>query len=198
MGYHPRGACKNEGGCIIYNLFGDLDKPGNLIVPSAYFYPANSSYLKNHEKIFGSIGTGRLEIIRNSPRARSNSHTPYMTGETIGGIMIQSPLNLILRDDNEDQRVLILKTLKYLYEKNVNFDFPYLLGGNRGNGYGRAVLVVLNNSGNYLTRNRNILGIKDEEAKEIDAKFVELICQLKEKFPINNHIKETESEEKGE
>ena len=195
LNYHPRGSCKNDGGCIIYKLFGDLGVPGKLIIPSVYFYPANSgsSNTKNQQKIFGSVGTGRLEISRNSPRARNDSTQPFMTTESIVGVMIEAPFNIVLRDDSEQLKALILKTLEYLFEKVSKSDYPFLLGGNRGFGYGRAVAVFLNNSGNYLIRDRNCLGIKNEKVEEINQKFEELIEKEKGKFPIDyNYSKKKE------
>ncbi|MBD3228819.1 MAG: hypothetical protein GF329_11590 [Candidatus Lokiarchaeota archaeon] len=59
-----------------------------------------------------------------------------------------------------------------------------MLGGKRGGGYGNAVAVFVNDSGNYLTRGRNCLGIKEDEFEAIDQQFKELIAEQKEKFPI--------------
>ena len=55
LGYHERGGCKDQGGCLIYNLFGDLDKLGNLMVQSVYFFPTTSgsgAATKNINKFF--------------------------------------------------------------------------------------------------------------------------------------------------
>lgn len=191
LGYHPRGDCAKMSGCIIYHMFGDLDKPGNLMTPAVFFYPTSGdgTITKDHNKIFNSIGGGRLEISNNSPRVRNNSHQPYMTTETVIGTAIKAPFNLILRQDDEFQKILVLKTLEYLYEKNTNFDFPFMLGGKRILGYGRAVAVFVNEKENFLTQNRNCIGIKKEEAELINEKFEKYIELERQKFPINKEDK---------
>ena len=190
LGYHPRGSCKdNENGeCMVYAIFGDLAKPSNLIIPSAYFYPTgngNSTVTGDHQKLFGSVGSGRLEISRNSPRSRNGTHIPFMSSETQAGTMIKAPFTLILREDNEDHYILLLKTLEFLLEHATNFDFDHLLGGKRTSGYGRAAIVKLNKSGNYLTKGRNVLGFDLVEADEIDKKFKTLLKREILKFPAN-------------
>ena len=42
-GYHSRGSCKKSGGCLLYNLFGDLNNISKIIIPSVYFYPAHTA-----------------------------------------------------------------------------------------------------------------------------------------------------------
>ncbi len=186
IGYHPRGECEKQGGCPIYNMFGDLDKPSNLIVPSVYFYPSvgGGTMAANINKIFGSVGRGRIEIDHESPRKRSNSFQTYMSNETIVGTYIEAPWNLVIREDNELHEILILKTLEYLFEKNTNSDMTFMVGGQRTAGCGRAVAVKLNDSGNYLIKNRNSLGIKQEKVELINGKFDDFMKELKKKFPI--------------
>jgi len=144
LGYHPRGECAEEGGCLIYQLFGDLNIPGNLIVPSAYFYPTttgNGSATTGMNKVFGSIGGGRVELTHVSPRARDRSHQTYMSMETVVGVMIETPLNLILVNENPAHEVVLLKALEYLKVLNQEYEFDHLLGGMRGQGYGRAAIL---------------------------------------------------------
>jgi len=186
--YHPRGQCKDKGDCLVYAIFGDLAKPSNLIVPSAYFYPTgngNSTVTGDHQKLFGNMGSGRIENSRSSPRARNGTHIPFMSSETPAAVMVKAPFTLILREDNEDHRILLLKTLEFLLEHATEFDFDHLLGGKRTSGYGRAVIVKLNKSGNYLTKGRNVLGVKQEEWDEINAKFNDLVAREMLKFPTN-------------
>jgi len=194
--YHARGECKEKGGCIIYNMFGDLNKPGNLIVPSGYFYPTSngiSTITNEHQKIFGSIGTGRLEISRNSPRARKDTHIPFMSSETQVGTMIKAPYTLILRKNDNEQEALLIKTLEFLHENATNYNFDHLLGGKRTTGYGRVVIVKLNKSGNYLTKGRNTIGINLDEAAEINKTFNALIEKEYLKFPANGYEKDKKS-----
>ena len=194
--YHARGECADKDGCIIYNIFGDLQKPGNLIVPSAYFYPTtngNSILTSEHQKLFGNVGTGRLEISRSSPRARNETHIPFMSTETQVGTMIKAPFTLILREDNEDHETLLLKTLEFLLEQATTHNFDHLLGGKRTTGYGRAAIVKLNKSGNYLTKGRNALGIKLDEVEELNKKFDVLVEKEYKKFPTNGYEKVKQS-----
>ncbi len=124
LGYHPRGACAENGGaCPILDLWGDLDRPGKIIVPSIFFYPSQGggAAMKNISKVFGEVGTGRVEIERNSPRCRSDLHKTYMTTETVVYAIIDAPLTIVLKDDDELFEVLIYKTLEFLYEKNQNY-----------------------------------------------------------------------------
>ena len=67
-----------------------------------------------------------------------------------------------------------------------------MLAGKRTRGYGRAVLVFLNESGNYVTKSRNCLGIKNDEAEAINQKFKKIIREERELFPIkkNDNSKE--------
>ncbi|NVM29077.1 MAG: hypothetical protein HWN65_09545 [Candidatus Helarchaeota archaeon] len=146
LGYHSRGDCAEKGGCLIYQIFGDLDAPGNLIVPSAYFYPTttgNGRVTKEINKVFGSVGGGRIELTHCSPRARAKSHRTYMSMETIVGVMIKAPVNLILIQANRDHEVALLKTLEFLKTMNQEYEYDFLLGGMRGQGYGRAALLPM-------------------------------------------------------
>jgi len=187
LNYHPRGQCEKKGGCIIYRMWGDLDKPSNIIIPSVYFYPANTPvFAKNHVKIFGNIGTGRLEIANQSPRERFESKTPFLCSENLCGVIIEAPITIILRKKDEFQKVLLYKTLEFLFNKVINNEFKFLLGGKRTSGYGRAVIVKCNNNGNYLIKGRNVLGLKEEEALEIDKKFEQYIKEERKKFFIIN------------
>lgn len=186
LGYHPRGQCEDKGGCPVYQIWGDLDKPSNLIVPSVYFYPSagGGTLTSNLNKILGTMGKGRVEITHNSPRERDSTHQTYMTTETIIGSCIESPFNLVLREDNELHEVLIYKTLEFLYEKNTNLDFKFRLGGKRTSGYGIAFVVRVNDKGNYLIKNRNCIGIEESESQSINEKFEKYIVDLTENFPI--------------
>ncbi|MFX1293339.1 MAG: hypothetical protein ACFFD2_00575, partial [Promethearchaeota archaeon] len=146
IGYHSRGECADEGGCLIYQLFGDLDYPGNIIIPSAYFYPTitgNGSATTEINKVFGSVGSGRVELTHCSPRARAQSHQTYMSMDTIVGVMIKVPLNLILIQANHDHEIILLKTLQFLKTMNQEYEYDHLLGGMRGQGYGRAVILPM-------------------------------------------------------
>ena len=186
LGYHPRNECKEDGGCLILKLFGDLNLPGNLMVRHVYFYPTSNggTITKNHQKIFRNVGTGRLELTKSSPRVRHNGYQPYMTSEITTGSMIEAPFQLILHEDDEDQYAVLMRTLEFLFEKINNDEFKYLLGGKRNCGYGRAVAVFLNESGNYITKGRNNLGQKKEEAEIIQEKFKDIVKEEKKKFPI--------------
>jgi hypothetical protein len=146
LGYHSRGDCADQGGCLLFQMFGDLDVSGNLIVPSAYFYPTttgNGTATTEINKVFGSVGGGRIELTHCSPRARANSYQTYMSMETIVGVMIKAPINLILIEANRAHEVVLLKTLEFLKTMNQNYEFDHLLGGMRGQGYGRAALLPM-------------------------------------------------------
>jgi hypothetical protein len=117
-----------------------------------------------------------------------------MATETIAGIGIQAPLRITIRDNDERLKALVLKTLEFLFNKVINQDFSFLLGGKRSFGYGNAVLVFVNRSGNYLTRARNCLGINEEDCDKIDQLFDELVSEQKEKYPIV--LKEIEKKDK--
>ncbi|MHA1752626.1 MAG: RAMP superfamily CRISPR-associated protein [Candidatus Helarchaeota archaeon] len=187
LGYHPRGECKKGGkeGCLIFHLFGDLNEPGKIIIPPVFFYPAKSSKFKNLEKVFG-IGTGRVEITRNSPRVRSRNGM-YMTTEITTGVYIEAPFKIILRDGAEKYYPVVIKTLEFLYKRVISYDFTHLLGGFRSFGHGRAVVVCLSGSGNYLTKSRKI-GIEMNEFEEIEKKFDDIIKHERDKFPIGGII----------
>ncbi|MBD3227995.1 MAG: hypothetical protein GF329_07380 [Candidatus Lokiarchaeota archaeon] len=169
-------------------------------MPSVYFYPANNggSTFKNCQKAFNSVGKGRLELVRSSPRARNgNAKTPFMSTETWVGVMIEAPFTLMINGNGNDgtgleekYKVLVLKTLEYLNKKVEDGQYAFMLGGKRGKTYGRARVVFKNKNGNYLTRGRNCLGIKNDEAEEIDKKFDELVKQERKKFPLDYNTKE--------
>ena len=188
LGYHGRGECQKDGGCPIYHIFGDLDYPSNIIVPSIYFYPSSGggTMATNFQKIFGLIGKGRIEIDHESPRKRSDSHQTYMSLETIVGTFIEAPWNIVIRDGNELHQILILKTLEFLFEKNKKFDMDFMVGGQRTAGCGNAIAVKVSDNGNYLVKNRNSIGVASEEAELISQKFKNFVDELKKKFPINN------------
>ena len=146
LGYHARGECADQGGCLIYQIFGDLSVPGNLIVPSAYFYPTttgNGTATKELNMLFGSVGGGRVEIAHCSPRARAQSHQTYMSIETVVGVMIKAPLNLILVEANPEHQVVIQKAMEFLKVMNQEYQYDFLLGGMRGQGYGRAAILPM-------------------------------------------------------
>ncbi|MHA1380348.1 MAG: hypothetical protein ACTSRG_18440 [Candidatus Helarchaeota archaeon] len=107
-----------------------------------------------------------------------------MTTETIVGTYINAPWTIIVRDGSEVQEILVLKTLEFLMEKNINWDYDYFLGGNRTAGCGRVFTVKTNERGNYLVKNRNLIGVKQENAELINQKFEKIIAMLKDKFPI--------------
>ena len=210
--YHPRGKCKKEGGCLIYNMFGDLDRFGNLIVQSIFFYPTttgNGTATKNINKLFGSVGGGRLELSNQSPRARKYSHRTYMTTEHLVGVMIEAPLNMILREDNDDQKIVLLKTLLFLKDKVLNNDADYFMGGMRSSGYGRVAMLPLEPKKRKKKQSKLVEGDEDEEEpirkrkyriqftmskeeqKILEDKFLKVIKKQSKKFPI-------EKEEKSE
>ncbi|MHA1381671.1 MAG: RAMP superfamily CRISPR-associated protein [Candidatus Helarchaeota archaeon] len=185
--YHPRGDCIDIYGeaCPVLDLFGTLDRPGKIMTPPIFFYPAGTggASAKNISKIFGGIGTGRVEIIRNSPRCRENTHRVYLTGETVAFTLINAPFNIILPDSNEDYEILIYKMLEFLVEQNLMFNKNFYLGGMRGFGFGRVAIVRVDDKGEYKTKGRNILGIPNDEAREIDEKWEKIIAEWKKKFP---------------
>jgi len=146
VGYHPRGECRAQGGCLIYQMFGDLDRPANLMIKSVYFYPStsgNGSATTDLNKAFASIGSGRLEIINSSPRCQTETHQVFMTIEHISGIAIEAPLKFTLRTPSLEQEVVLLKTLEFLNTMVQNEEFDFLIGGMRTQGYGRAKVLPL-------------------------------------------------------
>ncbi len=146
LGYHPRGSCKDQGGCLIHQLFGDRDVTGNLMVPSIMYYPTttgNGSATTNINKALGGVGMGRVEVVRNSPRARLHTHQTYLTVETLAGIAIEAPLHLVLHQANDAHETLILKGLQYLNEQVKDSTFDFLLGGMRNEGFGRATALPM-------------------------------------------------------
>ncbi len=145
-GYHSRGECQAQGGCLVYQMFGDLDRPANLMIKSIYFYPStsgNGSATADLNKAFASVGSGRLEVINSSPRCQTETHQVFMNIEHISGVAIEAPLKFTLRDPNSDQEVLLLKTLEFLNTMVQNEEFDFLLGGMRTQGFGRAKVLPL-------------------------------------------------------
>ena len=196
LGYHARNSCSDRNYCLLFQMFGDIGVPSNVLINSVYFYPTGNggTITKNHNKIFSNIGKGRLELNRNSPRSRSDGHSPFMTLESISATMIEAPFKLILREKNETHRIVLLKALEFLFEQNVNSNFTFMLGGHRSSGSGKAVIVFTNENGNYISKSRNVLGIKKEDAEEIDRKFKEIVKIEREKFPITE---ESDSKKNG-
>ena len=224
LGYHPRGACRAEGGCPIYRMFGDLDYPGNLMVSSVYFYPTtsgNGTVTKNINKLFGGVGSGRLEVINNSPRCRSKSHQVYLTVENLVGVMIEAPLKLIFREPDRDQEVLLLKTLEFLKIKAQQNEFEFLLGGMRTSGYGKGAILPIKPKKTRKTRNKSLLSEEDTEvvspkdeipktytiqfklkaveAAKLETAFQNAVRRWREKFPISweDSPKDEEKENKN-
>ena len=213
IGYHPRGECKSEGGCIMYHMFGDLDVPANLMVTSVYFYPSttgNSSATKNINRAFGSVGSGRCEMIKSSPRCQSSTHQTYMSIEHVAGVMIEAPFKLVLRNSNPDQEVVLRKTLQFLNDMVGNEEFDFLLGGMRTAGYGRAKVLPLVPKKRRRASNTNAqepdeepaeseggdrrnykiqFKLKRADAENLEKQFESVIAREKEKFPISNEEK---------
>ncbi len=138
--------CQAQGRCLVYQMFGDLDRPANLMIKSVYFYPSNSgngSATTDLNKAFASVGSGRLEMINSSPRCQTETHQVFMTIEHISGVAIEAPLKFTLRNPNLDQEVALLKTLEFLNTMVQNENFDFLLGGMRTQGYGRAKVLPL-------------------------------------------------------
>ena len=209
LGYHPRGSCQSEGGCPIYRMFGDLDCVGNLMVSSVYFYPTtsgNGTITKNINKLFNGVGSGRLEVINNSPRCRSQSHQVYLTVEHLAGVMIEAPLKLILRNPEREQEVLLLKTLEFLKIKVQQNEFDFLIGGMRTAGYGKGAILPIKPKKTRKPRNKSLLAEKDTdvmtpkdeipktytiqfklkaaEAGKLEAAFQDVIKRWRAKFSI--------------
>ena len=210
LGYHPRGECKAEGGCLIYQIFGDLDLPGNLITQSVYFFPTTSgdgTITRNVNKLFGGIGAGRLEVINNSPRCRNQTHQVYLTVENLAGVMIEAPIKFIFRTPNKDQEVVFLKSIEYLKTMVQNNEFDFLLGGMRTSGYGKAAVLPLkpkkekkpkmkplipleeptngntdeeNDTKNYVIQFK----LDSAENEKLEKEFLEVVSKQKAKFPI--------------
>lgn len=219
VGYHSRGDCADRGGCLIYQLFGDLDFPGNLIVPSAYFYPTttgNGTATKDLNRVFRSIGGGRIELAHVSPRARAQSHQTYMSMETIVGIMIKAPMELVLIEENPDHEIALLMTLEFLKKANQDYEYDHLLGGMRGQGYGRAALLPMVKKSSKKKTRQTLLSEEeiDEEKEEeetesgykiqfeltrpqstkLEAAFQALISREKAKFQIMQNEEKSEVE----
>ncbi|MHA1250161.1 MAG: RAMP superfamily CRISPR-associated protein [Candidatus Helarchaeota archaeon] len=185
MGYHPRGKCKSKGGCLIYNLFGDVHEPSNIIIPSIFFYPAKSANnFKQFQKFF-TMGSGRLEIERRSPRVRYSSTGVYLCSETIVGVAIESPFRIILRNDSDSDselyELVLLQTFKFIAKKMSEYDYLHLLGGNRSSGFGRAIILKTTDG----SVKRGIIGISKQEWKNLDKKYQDIIVKERKKFPIN-------------
>jgi hypothetical protein len=131
---------------LVYQMFGDLDRPANLMIKSVYFYPStsgNGSATTDLNKAFASVGSGRLEVINSSPRCQTETHQVFMTIEHVTGVAIEAPLKFTLRTPNPDQEVVLMKTLDFLNTMVQNEDFDFLLGGMRTQGYGRAKVLPL-------------------------------------------------------
>lgn len=220
IGYHSRGSCQANGGCLIYQLFGDLNKPANLMTKSVYFYPStsgNGTATTNLNKAFGTVGSGRIEIINSSPRCQKETHLVFLTVEHVSGVAIEAPLKLILRQSNPDYEIVVLKTLDYLNTMVQNEEFDFLLGGMRSSGYGRAKVLPLipkkaktnktktgeteiselETDGNGSEAEESAKGYKiqfkykKEEAANLDEKFQKIAIREREKFPIKSEtIKE--------
>jgi len=178
-GYHSRGDCtkKHTDGCIIYRLFGDLNNISKIIIPSIYYYPANTNSISK----FSNIGTGRTEINRNSPRCRHDGVGVYLTTEHTVAVCVTAPITIVLTDLTDVGEVLLYKTLEYLYKKVENYDYRFYLGGNRTMGGGRAV-ILYSEDGKY--HKRGIIGLSKKKFEVIDKRFEEIIKKEKELFPI--------------
>lgn len=215
LGYHPRGSCSEEGGCLVYQMFGDLGVPGNLVTPSVYFYPTASgdgAATKEINKVFGSVGGGRLEITHCSPRARKNTHQTYMSIEMAAGVMIKAPVNLILKVGNEDHELVLLKALEFLKTMVQGYEFDFLLGGMRDQGYGRAAILPMVRESRKSKKEDQVPQEEGEESKEVsgplkiqfklkknDAEKLELgfltvVEKEKARFPIEKRTEKTEEE----
>jgi len=190
-------------------MFGDLDQPGNLITQSVNFYPTtsgNGTATKNVNKLFGVVGSGRLEVVRNSPRCRSQTHQVYMSIENLAGVMIEAPLKLILRTHNKDQETILLKTLEFLKIQVQNNEFDFLLGGMRTAGYGKAAILPLIPKRAKKPKNKTLIPVEDPEStnsekedtngytiqfnlkkadgSKLETAFQEVVSKWKEKFPL--------------
>jgi len=208
-GYHSRGDCKAAGGCPVFNLFGDLEHPGNLLVQSVYFFPTVSgdgTVTKNVNKMFGTMGSGRVEVINNSPRCRTATHVAFMTIEHLAGVMIEAPFKLILRQPNPSHEIILSKGLDFLNAMVKGYEFDFLLGGMRSAGYGRAGLLPLEpkkvkkrgknagsseeaeeQEGNMEEEPKGYkiqFNMKNEDAITLETKFQEIMALEREKFPI--------------
>ncbi len=164
LGYHSWGSCNPNGGCLIYQLFGFRDVPGNLLVPSILYYPTttgNGSATTNINKAFGGIGQGRVDGVRNSPRARKNSHQTYLSIEYLAGIAIEAPFKLILHEANEDHETLIRMGLHYLNEMIQADEFDFLLGGMRNQGFGKATALPMVEKKKRKSSKSQILGAEE-------------------------------------
>lgn len=213
LGYHSRGECRSSGGCLIYQLFGDLDHPANLMTKSVYFYPStsgNGTATTNLNKAFGSVGSGRVEIINSSPRCQGETHRVYLTVEHISGVAIEAPLKLILRQPNPTHEIVLLKTLDFVNLMVQNDEFDFLIGGMRTQGYGRAKVLPLIPKKSKATKRKKAeenlselepeengseaeetarsykiqFKYKKEDAAELEEKFQNIVIQEKAKFPI--------------
>jgi hypothetical protein len=208
-GYHSRGDCKAAGGCPIYNLFGDLEQPGNLMVQSVYFFPTTSgdgTVTKNVNKVFASMGSGRVEVINNSPRCRTKTHLVFMTVEHLAGVMIEAPFKLILRQPNPSQEIIIAKGLEFLTKMVQEYQFDFMLGGMRSAGYGRAAVLPVepkkakkrskNGASDEAVEDQGDAGdeeakgykiqfsMKKEDAENLEKEFQQLVALERTKFPI--------------
>ena len=188
LGYHPRGECKENGGCLLYNLFGDLDKMGNLMVQSVYFYPTSTgdgTATRNVNRFFKSVGGGRLEVINSSPRARAETHQTYMTIEDVVGVMIEAPFRLILRNENSDHEIVLLKTLEFLKVMVQEYNIDFMLGGMRNSGYGRAAILPLKPSRKISKKNETSNESKEEVTGQLKIQFAlknSEVVELNKKF----------------
>ncbi len=57
--------------------------------------------------------------------------------------MIKAPLNLILIEENPNHRVVLQKALEFLKTMNQEYQYDFLLGGMRAQGYGRAAILPM-------------------------------------------------------
>jgi len=213
LGYHPRGSCADEGGCLVYQMFGDLDAPGNLVTPSVYFYPTTTgdgTATKEINKVFGTIGGGRIEITHCSPRARKNTHQTYMAIESAAGVMIKAPIHLILKGGNKDHEVVLLKALEFLKTMVQGYEFDFLLGGMRDQGYGRAAILPMvpkkkksrsktlvpeeedanENNGSLTIQFK----LKNTDATKLDADFLAIVEKEKTRFPVEKKVEKKQTE----
>jgi len=175
LGYHSWGSCAAEGGCLIFQLFGFRDVPGNLLVPAILYYPTttgNGSATTNINKVFGGVGQGRVDGVRNSPRARKNTHQTYLSVETLAGIAIEAPLIFVLHEANEDHETLIRMGLHYLNEMIQANEFDFLLGGMRNQGFGMATaLPMVAKKKRKSSKNQETLVEEKDSSDEKSAKL---------------------------
>jgi len=127
--------------------------------------------------------------------------------------MIKAPMNLILKDGNKDHEVVLLKALEFLKTMIQGYEFDFLLGGMRDQGYGRATILPMTPKKNKKSKSKTLIPLdaakesteengnltnqfklKKTDALKLDSDFLAIVEKEKTRFPIKNKMEDSQEE----